>query len=77
MKMARCTRKYGLEVHHKRRDGDNSLSNAEVLCKDCHDATASHGTPGTSPPDFEQTTKDKALKNAGNQCECTRTGGCH
>ncbi len=75
--MARCTKTRGLEIHHKRRDGGNSLDNAEVLCSACHAATATYGTPGTSPPPFSQDTKDKALKRAGNQCECTRTGGCH
>ena len=75
--MSRCTKTNGLAVHHKRRDGDNSLSNAEVLCDNCHEATASYGIAGTSPPEFDQDTKNKALKNAGNQCECTRIGGCH
>jgi 5-methylcytosine-specific restriction endonuclease McrA len=75
--MARCTKKYGLEVHHKRRGGGNGLDNAEVLCQKCHEATITYAEPGKSPPPFDQSTKDKALKRAGNQCECTRTGGCH
>ena len=75
--MARCTRTWGLEVHHKNRYGSNDLGNAEVLCSQCHEETSSYGTPGTSPSEFSQETKDKALRRAGNQCECTRTGGCH
>lgn len=75
--MARCTQKYGLEVHHKNRNGGNDLGNAEVLCNPCHEATSSYGTIGTSPPAFSQDTKDTALRHAGNQCECTRIGGCH
>lgn len=75
--MARCTVKRSLEVHHKRRDGGNSLENAEVLCQNCHKATSTYGVSGTSPEPFTQETKDKALKRANNQCECTRTGGCH
>lgn len=75
--MARCARTYGLEVHHKRRDGGNSLDNAEVLCSWCHQTTSSFGTAGISPPAFTQETKDKALKRAGYRCECTRTSGCH
>jgi hypothetical protein len=75
--MARCTRTYGLEVHHKSRTGGNDLGNAEVLCSPCHEATPSYGTPGTSPPDFSEDTKERARRRAGNQCECTRTGGCH
>lgn len=75
--MARCARTRGLDVHHRRRDGGNGLANAEVLCSTCHEATGTYGTPGKSPPPFDQTTKDRALRNAGNQCECTRTGGCH
>ncbi len=75
--MARCTKTYGLEVHHKSRYGGNGLDNAEVLCQPCHEATPSYGTPGGSPPDFSEQTKQAALRRAGNQCECTRTGGCH
>jgi len=75
--MARCTRTYGLEVHHKRRDGGNDLSNAEVLCEPCHEETSTYGEPGKTPPEFSYETKDKALQRAGYQCECTRTGGCH
>ncbi|TRZ76380.1 MAG: hypothetical protein D4R93_03380 [Deltaproteobacteria bacterium] len=75
--MARCTRTTQLEVHHIRRTGDATLDNARVLCFECHKATSSFGTPGTSPPDFSEDIKAKALKNAGNQCECTSTGGCH
>ncbi len=75
--MARCTAKSNLEVHHKRRDGGNGLDNAEVLCQKCHKATETYGTPGKSSDLFDQATKEKALKLASNQCECTHTGGCH
>jgi len=76
--MARCTRTTNLEVHHKRIDGGNDLANAEVLCKTCHEKTSTHSQPGhKSPPPFPQDVKDKALKRAGNRCECTRTSGCH
>jgi hypothetical protein len=30
--MPRCWRTTNLEVHHKRRDGGNDTTNAEVLC---------------------------------------------
>lgn len=75
--MARCTKTRSLDVHHKRRDGGNGLDNAEVLCPPCHEATPSYGTPGPTPPPFSEETKKKALARAGDQCECTRTGGCH
>jgi len=75
--MSRCTRTQDLEVHHKRRDVGNGLDNAEVLCPTCHAATLTYGVSGDSPVPFSQDTKDKALKQAGYQCECTRTGGCH
>ncbi len=75
--MARCTRTTGLEVHHRRRDGGNGLDNAEVLCGPCHEATSTFGQPGTSPPPFSEETKRRARERVGNQCECTRTGGCH
>lgn len=75
--MARCKRTRGLEVHHKRRDGGSDLSNAVVLCSQCHSSTSTYGTPGKAPVPFSAETKQKALKSAGNQCECTKTGGCH
>jgi 5-methylcytosine-specific restriction endonuclease McrA len=75
--MARCTRTRDLDVHHKRREGGNTLDNAEVLCQPCHKATQTFGEPGRSPPPFDEATKQAALRRAGNRCECTRTGGCH
>lgn len=75
--MAKCTRTRGLDVHHKRRDGGNDLSNAEVLCPQCHAATSTYGTPGKTPPPFSEQTKQAALRRARNQCQCARTGGCH
>jgi 5-methylcytosine-specific restriction endonuclease McrA len=75
--MARCTRTRDLEVHHKRRDGGTGIDNAEVLCPTCHQATTSYGTPGKSPAPFSEDVKAKAIRNAGSQCECIRTGGCH
>ena len=75
--MAKCTVTRGLEVHHKRRDGGNGIDNAEVLCQACHKATATYGVSGPSPLPFSQATKDAALTRANNQCQCTRTGGCH
>jgi len=74
--MARCTRTNDLEVHHIRRDGGKDLANAEVLCQTCHSETSTYGEPGQSPPDFDEDTKQKALRRAGHRCECTRSG-CH
>ncbi len=75
--MARCTHTRDLEVHHIRRDGGNGIDNAEVLCPPCHQATRTYGEQGPTPPPFDEATKQAALKRAGNQCQCTRTGGCH
>ena len=75
--MARCNKTWGLEVHHRRRDGGNSLTNAMVLCQKCHAATDSYGTPGKTPPDFDEYTKEQALVQAGRRCECTSVSGCH
>lgn len=75
--MARCIRTTGLEVHHRSTTGGNGISNAKVLCQPCHEATASYGKPGTSPPAFGEETKDRARRAAGHQCECTSTSGCH
>ncbi len=75
--MARCTSTRDLDVHHKRRDGGNGIDNAEVLCQPCHKATSTFGAPGNTPPSFDEDTKQRALRRAGNQCECTKSGGCH
>lgn len=72
----RCTKTTNLEIHHISRTGGNSVSNAQVLCQKCHENTHSYGTPGTSPPEFDEETKKQALKNAGNQCQCVRDS-CH
>lgn len=74
--MARCTCRTDLEVHHKNRNGGNTLSNAKVLCQDCHAKTLTYGVPGDSPPKFPQSVKDAALKRAGYRCECERQY-CH
>ncbi|MCL1929072.1 MAG: hypothetical protein FWG07_09825 [Treponema sp.] len=74
--MARCTATRNLEVHHKRIDGGNRLNNAQVLCQKCHVNTSSFGTHGHNPPDFSETTKQEALKQAGHRCECTKDN-CH
>lgn len=73
----RCSRKNNLEVHHKRRAGGNGLANAEVLCQKCHAATSTYGVEGKTPEPFSDLTKVVALRKAGHQCECTRSGGCH
>jgi len=65
-----------LAVHHKRRDGGNDIGNAEVLCQKCHENTSTYGTPGKSPPEFSASTKEEALKRAGNRCECEKNE-CH
>lgn len=75
--MPRCSRTKNLEIHHKRKDGGNDLGNAEVLCSQCHINTSSYGVPSKSPEPFSEQTKAAALKRAGNQCECTRSSGCH
>lgn len=80
--MARCTRNYSLEIHHICRDGGNGLDNAQVLCQMCHEATATYGSPLnraslSSPPPFDEATKQAAHRRAGYRCECTRTSGCH
>ncbi len=73
----RCTRKRDLAVHHKRRNAGNELSNAEVLCPECHKATNTFGTSGRTPPGFSGQTIQDALERAGFRCECRRIGGCH
>jgi 5-methylcytosine-specific restriction endonuclease McrA len=74
--MSRCTATRNLEVHHKRRDGGNDITNAQVLCQSCHSNTSTYGTPGKSPPDFSEATKQEALQKAGHQCECMKDN-CH
>ena len=75
--MARCTQTSGLEVYHKNRNGDDGLYNTIVLCQPCHEATASYGAPCVSAPGFSEATKNAALRQACNRCECGRMEGCH
>ena len=75
--MKKCIRTSKLEVHHKRTNGGNGLDNAQVLCQKCHENTSSYGDPDhRSPPPFSEATKESALKNAGNRCECTKETCC-
>ncbi|RKY16541.1 MAG: hypothetical protein DRP90_07840 [Planctomycetota bacterium] len=75
--MGRCKRTRNLEVHHKDRSKGATLSNAEVLCPLCHEATRSYGKPGPTPPPFSKEVKEKALRRAGHRCECTRKSCPH
>jgi hypothetical protein len=75
--MVRCTQKDNLEVHHKSGARGNGIDDAKVLCQQCHEAASADGTPGKSPPKFSEATKKHALANAGNQCQCESSGGCH
>lgn len=34
---------YGWEAHHEDSNGDNSLTNCEILCQKCHKNTQSYG----------------------------------
>ena len=74
--MARCSKTTNLEIHHVNRGGGNSLSNAQVLCHDCHVNTHTFGTEGVSPPPFSEATKEDAKKAAGYQCQCNKDK-CH
>ncbi|MDR2658785.1 MAG: hypothetical protein LBC27_02185 [Spirochaetaceae bacterium] len=74
--MSRCTATKNLEVHHKRRDGGNGIDNAQILCHQCHENTATYGTDGKSSSPFSEATKEAALKRAGNRCECEKDN-CH
>ena len=75
--MSRCAASRKLDVHHIRTDGGNGIENARVLCQNCHENTSSYGSSGhKSPPEFSEEMKTKALKNANNQCECTKKD-CH
>jgi hypothetical protein len=75
--MPRCTRTRDLEVHHKDRKAGKGIGNAKVLCNPCHKKTPDYGVPGNPANDFDEPTKAQAIRNAGNQCECTSTVGCH
>lgn len=74
----RCTNTNDLEVHHKNVVSGNDLSNAQVLCRECHKETTSFCNPShKSPPAFSDDTKEKAKRKAGHQCECTRETCSH
>jgi len=75
--MPRCTNRRNLELHHLTGEGGGSLDNAQVLCTSCSVGVVTHGTPGKTPLSFSDHTRQRALKRAGYQCECTSTRGCH
>ena len=72
----KCLSPIDLEVHHINRGKGNELSNAQVLCHDCHVKTRSYGKSGFNPPDFSENTKFMAKLIAENRCQCTREN-CH
>ncbi|MCB0422692.1 MAG: HNH endonuclease [Bdellovibrionales bacterium] len=78
---SRCVNTSQLEVHHKNRgltenEGLNDSSNAEVLCKSCHDNVKQRLDKPEGNPEFSDEIKTAALKGSGNRCECTRKN-CH
>lgn len=70
--MKRCNKNNGLEVRHKRKDGGNDLSNAEVLCESCRAYTLIYDTPGPSPAPFPDSVKRQAKARSCYRCECKR-----
>lgn len=74
--MGKCKRTSNLEVHHKNRAGGAVLSNAQVLCHQCHEQTGSFGKEGKSPPPFSDGIKNEALRLAGNHCTCNGCSAC-
>ena len=75
--MSRCKRTFGLDVHHKRPNKGNHLSNAVVLCRACYERTPFHAVAGTPPEPFSEATKEEALRRAGHRCQCKSSRGCH
>lgn len=75
--MSRCKRTYGLDVHHRRPNKGNHLSNAVVLCRACYEGTPFHGDPAVHPEPFHEATRELALRLAGHRCQCKSTRGCH
>jgi hypothetical protein len=75
--VSRCKRTEDLEVHHKRRNQRNRLSNAIVMCRPCYQRTPFYGLPGPSPEPLTEETTRYALRQAGHRCECKSSRGCH
>lgn len=67
----RCTRAGTLECHHLIRDAGCIPENAQMLCKECHQATESYGAPGLSPRPFPPEVIAAAKAKAGGRCQCT------
>ncbi len=74
--MPRCRRKWGLEVHHIRRNGGNALANARVLCQERYHWTQTYGMSGRTSADFDEDAKERARTKAGGRCECSGCRGC-
>jgi hypothetical protein len=75
--MARCTNRRNLELHHLTSEGEADVNNAQVLCTSCRQHAVTYATSGKAPLSFAEHTKERALKRAGYQCECTSARGCH
>jgi hypothetical protein len=69
----RCTRKADLECHHMITTAGSGLDNAQMLCKECHSSTETHGvSSGFSPKPFSEMVKLAATMRCAGQCECTK-----
>ena len=76
--MSQCLQTTNIEVRHKRSEGGNGINNAIVLCKICNAAIGFYDSKKIKPEPFPPKVVEKALKKAGNRCQCTcKIHGCH
>jgi hypothetical protein len=69
---ARCTR-LAVECHHVVTTAPSTIENTQMLCKECHTATETHGvSSGLSPLPFSEEVKAAARVRCAGRCECTR-----
>jgi hypothetical protein len=75
--MGRCTNTSNLRILHRVKDSGAESGNIKVYCTECYEMLVGKGKPSENVQDVSADTRERALKRAGDRCECTSAAGCH
>jgi hypothetical protein len=73
----RCKNTSGLRVLHRRIGAGAAVGNLKVYCAACYARKVGKGAPDENVSDVGRDAIERALRRAGNRCECTDAAGCH
>jgi hypothetical protein len=59
------------------KDSGAESGNIKVYCAKCYEMLVGKGEPLESVTDVSADVRERALKRAGERCECTSDAGCH